>query len=188
MTLRPVNAAEAERLDEVPQGQDMLWSGVQLRSPRHHKFFFALLQLMWDGQTERKQGEFDNSRERFRKWLTCQAGHSYHTRVPLSMISQELIDALKEVDPDVFFVFDGDDVVLMRAKSIAWDKMDQRKFKPFCDKIIALVPEVLGSAPEDVLRAAEEMVGFSYASLGEQYDNDKEQGGEAGDPAQRRRD
>lgn len=169
MALKPVNAAEAERLDSIPSGAPMLWSGMLMRSPQHHRFFFALLNLLWDSMSDIKQSSFDGSLARFRKWLTCRAGHGTSITVPFEMLTQELIDAFKAVDPDIFFAFEELDIRIMRAKSIAWDTMDQSEFRPFCDRVIAMVPEILGSAPEDVVRMVEDMVGFTYTSLGEEH-------------------
>jgi len=110
--LFPVREQDAEWLHKASNEEYFLGNVKRLKG-RNAKFFrkwWAMVDFAYDHfepePIETKYGNPEKSKERFRKDLTVLAGH---------------YDATYKINGDV----------VLEAKSIAWDKMDEDEFKLF---------------------------------------------------------
>lgn len=139
--------------------------GMPLHAPRSlqdHKRLFSLFRAAHENWPEDHPFQPANA-EQLRKWLTAKAGYRDITVLtPPPLDSAEArhlyvasVEAALAGGKNVSWVVPHRDVVaVIRAKSIAWDKLGQAEFGMIRDAISAVIERELGVAAGDLLRSA----------------------------------
>ena len=139
---------------------------TKARSGPMHKRFFALIEAAFQHWSERSEFQPDDA-EHLRKWLLCKANYRQSTEIPVAysegnptLTAETAIAiqaALKEAGSHAFIRPhpDGGSVVVYRARSIAWDKLDQKAFAPVAEAVEAVIEAELGVDADTLLKETE---------------------------------
>ena len=139
--LVPSDAMAAEWFGKVKMGAPVRAKVVQPRNGGHHRKFFAMLDVAYSNhewpETQTQWGPVHTSREMFRKYVICKAGH---------------------YEPDL----KPDGTVTVVPKSISWAQMDQTEFEAlYSDVLDVILAEFLANwTIGDMEKAVEQMMGF----------------------------
>lgn len=130
------------------------------RSLPDHRRFFALVAKAFENWPEHHDFQPENS-EHLRSWLTCKAGYRESTPIHMPDMATDRmrdlfrlsIEAAIAAAGGVAFVVPYRDVVaVVRPKSIAWDKIDQREFSKLRDAVSDVIEAETGIKVEDLMR------------------------------------
>lgn len=130
------------------------------RSLPDHRRFFALVAKAYENWPEHHDFQPENS-EHLRSWLTCKAGYRESTPIHMPDMATDRmrdlfrlsIEAAITAAGGVAFVVPYRDVVaVVRPKSIAWDKIDQREFSKLRDAVSDVIEAETGIKVEDLMR------------------------------------
>lgn len=166
--LRAVGPDDLEKLFGIPEGRPVEVEAPKLmRSWQHHKFFFGLLRIVFEALPDEMQEEYRPYNRRFRYWVECRVGHCTRAHVPNSHISAALVDVLRKAEPDVFFEVGIEGCTIIKAKSIAWHKLDHRPFYELVKSVIEFAATELlpGTDRRDIVHQVEAMTKVRLADL-----------------------
>ncbi len=139
---------------------------TKARSAPMHRRFFALVAAAFSQWPERATFRPDDA-EHLRSWLLCKVNYrqSREIEVAYSEGNPELTRetaiaieaALKEAGAHAFIRPhpDGGSVAVYRAKSLAWDKCDQKEFGPVAEAVEAIIEAELGVTADTLLKETE---------------------------------
>lgn len=128
--------------------------------------FFAVLRAMYSHWPETADFQ-PESEEHLRKWALIKAGHRETTDVPVSFAEDQpgltklaaiaIEGALKAAGAYAFIRPhpDGGLVRVFKAKSIAFDKLDQSAFNRLNDDVETVYASETGLDPQEVLKQSE---------------------------------
>ena len=127
------------------------------RSSEDHRRFFALVNAAFTHWPEQHEFTPDNA-EHLRAWLLCKAGYRKTTMIetdePAATVAS-IEAAFRAADTYAFVRPYGDGVAVYSPKSIAWDKLDQKKFWPIRDGVTAVIEAVIGVNADELLKQTE---------------------------------
>jgi hypothetical protein len=122
-SLLPADDEAQDKLRKIKPGKDV-WCEVRVaRNARHHRLYFALLNLTWENVDHERFGTF----ERFRKVVQMEAGH---------------VDELVGLDGTIYQI----------PRSIAWDQLSQDEFDGLFPAVMTVCAKLLGDLELDILR------------------------------------
>jgi hypothetical protein len=135
--LVPVDRAALEWLERIPEEHEVLITSRKVRSPRHHRWFFAMLRKVVEA-TELWMNEV--------------------------RLLDDLKDAqgLYEIQQSAFGL-----PPRKVLKSISWVAMDQDEFRSFIERSIEMIATTTGIDPEDLMREVEAEEGPLYVERSE---------------------
>lgn len=102
--------------------------------------------------------------EYLRKWLLCKAGYREVTEIATPQFEGEpavarllalAMEAAIRAADGIGFVrpaADGSRVAVYKAKSIAWDKLDQAQFNEIRSRVEAIIEQVIGVSGDELLK------------------------------------
>ncbi len=129
----------------------------QQRSSDDHRRFFALVNAAFTHWPEQHDFRPDNA-EHLRAWLLCKAGYRKTTMIetdePAATVAS-IEAAFRAADTYAFVRPYGDGVAVYSPKSLAWDKLDQKKFWPIRDEVTAVIEDVIGVKADELLKQTE---------------------------------
>ena len=139
-------------------------AAVKVRSPADHRRFFAMIAAAYSHWREAHEFTPD-SPEHLRKWLLCKAGYRESTEIAADitedqpalakLIALTIESALKAANSSAFVRVYGDRVAVHAAKSIAFDKLDQKKFGQIREAVEQIIGEELGVPTDELLKEHE---------------------------------
>ena len=130
------------------------------RSLPDHRRFFALIERAFENWPEGHEFQ-PESREHLRAWLTCKAGYRESTPIHMpDMATDRMRDlfrlsieaAISAAGGAAFVVPYRDVVAVVRPKSIAWDKIDQREFSKLRDAVSDVIETETGIKVDHLMR------------------------------------
>lgn len=136
------------------------------RSAPMHRRFFALIEAAFTHWPESASFRPDDA-EHLRKYLLCKAGYRQSKEIEVAYsegnptITREtalaIEAALKEAGSHAFIRPhpDGGSVAVYRARSIAWDKLDQKAFGPIAEAVETIIEAELGCDADTLLKETE---------------------------------
>lgn len=131
------------------------------RSLSDHRRFFALIHAAYQQWPESHDFQ-PRDADHLRAWLTAKSGFRDTTTIDLPEESTEdmrrlfllSIDAaIKSSGGTAFVVPYRDCVAVITAKSIAWDKIDQKEFNRLRDAVTDLIEGIVGVSADELLKA-----------------------------------
>ncbi len=129
------------------------------RSLPDHRRFFALIKAAFEQWPDGHDFTPESS-EHLRAWLTCKAGYRESTPIHMPDMATDRmrdlfrlsIEAAITAAGSVAFVVPYRDVVaVVRPKSIAWDKIDQREFSQLRDAVSDVIEAEIGVSVDKLL-------------------------------------
>lgn len=130
------------------------------RSLPDHRRFFGLIAAAFE-QWPEDHSFTPESAEHLRAWLTCKAGWRESTPIHMpDMATDRMKDlfrlsieaAIAAAGGTAFVVPYRDVVAVIRPKSIAWDKIDQKEFGKLRDAVSDVIEAEIGVKADDLLR------------------------------------
>jgi len=138
--LHPVGPCDKAAMAEMLEGLTIEAKVAIPRSHDHHRFFFAAIAEAYANWPEGH--EFNpQSSEHLRAWLLCKAGYrdttTHHLEdVKLADTMCEVINkSLDHCESYGFAVFSNSTVYVLKPKSIAWAKLDQKQFNEISNEV-----------------------------------------------------
>lgn len=129
------------------------------RSLSDHRRFFALVNAAFGTWPENHPFQ-PESADHLRAWLTCKAGYRESTPIHMPDMATDRMRDLFRLSIEaaicaaggVAFVVPYQDVVaVIRPKSIAWDKLDQKEFGRLRDAVSDVIEAEMGVKAEQLL-------------------------------------
>lgn len=139
---------------------------TKARSSPMHRRFFALIAAAFSHWPEHAEFQPEDA-EHLRAWLLCKANWRESREVPVAysegnpalakLTALAIEAALKEAGSHAFIRPhpSGGSVVVYRAKSLAWDKCDQKAFGPVAEAVEAIIEAELGVSADTLLKETE---------------------------------
>lgn len=135
--------------------------GSKPRSSEDHRRFFALISAAFSQWPEAHEFQPD-SPEHLRAWLLCKANYRDTTTIPVEyaedqpgMLKLVLLTAEAAIKAAKGYAFvrpHGHGLAVFSAKSIAWDKIDQKKFNGIRDSVSEILETELGVSADRLLK------------------------------------
>jgi hypothetical protein len=135
------------------------------RSPADHRRFFKLISATFHHWPESADFVPDDA-EHLRAYLLCKAGYRDVTTIPvefaedqpalLRLVSIAAEGAVKAAKGHAFIRPHGSALAVFSAKSIAWDKLDQKGFNRLRDAVEAVIEAETGLKPDDILKQTDQ--------------------------------
>lgn len=132
----------------------------KVRSLPHHRRYFLMVNAAYEHWPERHPTQFASAEE-CRVWLQMKAGYRViGARIPLWGISKEQATmiagaAIRGAGAYAYPVMHGNDLVILKPKSIAWKKLSHTGFCKVNDAVTAVIEHEMGVRVEDLLPALE---------------------------------
>ena len=134
------------------------------RSPADHRRFFKLIGATYHHWPESSEFQPDNA-EHLRAYLLCKAGYRDVTTIPVEfgedqpvlmrLVALAAEAAVKAAKGFAFIRPHGQALAVFFAKSIAWDKLDQKHFNKIRDAVEEVIEAETGMKPDDILKQTE---------------------------------
>jgi len=142
--------------------------GHASRSPQDHRRFFAVIRATYTHWPESHEFDPDNA-EHLRKWLLCKAGFRDVTTIPvdfpielakehpalMKLVMLAVEAAIKAAKGYAFPRIHGDCIAVFSAKSIQWDKIDQKEFNKVREAVEEVIEAETGLKPDQLLKETE---------------------------------
>lgn len=133
------------------------------RSSADHRRFFGVLAAVFHHWPEGHEFQPDDA-EHLRKWLLIKAGYRDVTMVPIETDAPAVMRAIvpivegavRAANGHAFIKPHGHGIAVFRAKSIAWDKLDQKAFNRVRDAVQEVIRAETGLEPETLLKEVEQ--------------------------------
>jgi hypothetical protein len=159
-TLMPTCAESEGELIKLPVNRPLRVRVFQQRSAKAHRLYFAAIRAAFENWPE-SYSDFQPDRpEHLRHWLQCKAGAEWRDIIDFPVSAHAavvaLIEKLRSEDRSAFVRAAGDKLRVFVPKSIAFDEMDEAAMLPLRDAVFAIIEEIVGVDPVDLVRAMEE--------------------------------
>lgn len=138
--------------------------GHASRSLPDHRRFFAVIRATYHHWPESHEFQPDNE-EHLRKWITAKAGYRDVVSIPvefaegqpamLKLVALTVEAAVRAADGYAFIVPYNGCLAVVKAKSIAWNKLDQKQFNEIRDAIEAVIESETGLKIDQILKETE---------------------------------
>jgi hypothetical protein len=121
------------------------------RSPKHHRWFFAMIQNAFDNWPEAHSFQPDNV-DHLRAWLLVKAKYRRIISEPIDPdgISVERMADFMEVAMKVsrekytFVAIHNGAIVILAPKSIDWTTLDEKEFQPISNAVVGIIEAETG--------------------------------------------
>jgi hypothetical protein len=137
---------------------------AKARSPSDHRRFFAVIHAAFHHWPENSEFQPDNA-EHLRAYLLCKAGYRDVTTIPvefaedqpalLRLVSLAAEGAVKAAKGYAFIRPHGSALAVFSAKSIAWDRLDQKGFNKIREAVESVITAETDLKPDDILKHTE---------------------------------
>lgn len=128
--------------------------GVALRksrSPKAHRFFFAMIQKAFDNWPERHDFQPDNP-EHLRAWLLVKAKYRTIVNEPLeanAITIDQMADFVSKAletsrEKYTFVTIHNGAIVILAPRSIDWATLDEKEFQPVSNAVLGVIEAEAG--------------------------------------------
>lgn len=131
------------------------------RSSMDHRRFFGVIAALFHHWPEHHDFQPDDA-EHLRKWLLVKAGYRTATFIPIEcestdtrMVVRSIEAAVRAADDHCFLRQHGSGVAVFKAKSISWDKLDQKQFNAVRNAVEEVIKAETGLDPDALLKQME---------------------------------
>ena len=134
------------------------------RSSPDHRRFFGLISATYHHWPEFHEFQPDSS-EHLRAWLLCKAGYRDVTSIPcefaedqpglLKLVALAAEGAVKAAKGYAFIRPHGGGLAVFSAKSIAWERIDQKGFNKIRDAVEDVIKAETGMEPSEIIKQTE---------------------------------
>lgn len=131
------------------------------RSSPDHRRFFGLIRAAFHHWPEASEFQPDNE-EHLRAFLLCKAGYRDVTTIPcefaenepavLKLVALAAEGAVKAAKGHAFIRPHGAAIAVFSAKSLAWDKLDQKAFNKVREAVEEVIKAEIGIEPDQLLK------------------------------------
>lgn len=153
--LQPASSADLEKLRDLPDGVSIkIRAATDSRSSRHHRLFFAAIAKAFFNWPESHEFQPKDD-EHLRAWLLCKARyctietHELQDASMAEIVSDIVGQSLNDTKPHGFAVYNNNLVYVLKPKSIAWEKLQQKEFNKISQDISDILKAEINMSLDD---------------------------------------